>query len=444
MNLKWILIESLAVMIESSAHIYFIDHRFTKKTANSKSAFPALVCFIIWGLLATFLYLPFYDIILFSIMFIYIFTIMKEPFWQKLFGIVLIWGVSLGTSLAGAGLASIAIGTSIEYTIIYQEDARFLAIILIKALQVVIFYILSKKHFSFRNIKTLPTLILIVAAVITWICLIFLYSNIPLLGVEGNSIATWLALGLLLLIIVVFTIYELFVKEESRNIELNTRLQRLELESRFFAEIDTVYSDIRQWRHDYFNNMTALRSLVENGLIEQSLNYIDNIADVPIRAEATLQTGNLVLDSVVSSKLWLAQSLDIQISIHAVYPEGNLIDANDLCAIAGNLLDNAIEACQRMTESDQPMFIHFSLLVKGKNLVLSIKNSFNGELKRDGDKFLTVKQSGRHGMGLSYVESIVAKYHGIIKSDGRNGVFETHVILPFVSANELSNSSTNN
>ena len=160
--------------------------------------------------------------------------------------------------------------------------------------------------------------------------------------------------------------------------------------------------------------------------------YIDSIDKEPERNHITLNTGNIVLDSVVSSKLWLAQSRDIDVSLQAVYPENHPINDNDLCAIIGNLLDNAIEACDRITDAASTKFISLTILVKGKNLVVSLSNSFNNEIKREGERYLTLKEGRFHGMGIAHVDSIVSKYQGHVIRENNHGVFETHIMLPLI------------
>jgi sensor histidine kinase regulating citrate/malate metabolism len=272
------------------------------------------------------------------------------------------------------------------------------------------------------------------ATVINFLYLVLMrvYISSYYTNVQQSNILVWIAVASLLMMIAIFILYELFVREESTNVALAIDLQRLNLETQFFKEIDAMYTDMRTWQHEYMNNLTALRSLVEHNAMEKALNYIDNIVCEPSQSRSALKTGNLVLDAVVSAKLGLAQSQGIEVAIHVVYPEVNRLEDNDLCAIAGNLLDNAIEACSRMSGNDEKRFINFTLLVKGKNLVLSINNSYNNELRRDGDKYLTVKKTGIHGIGIPHVDAIVRKYNGHVLRNQRHGVFETHVMLPLL------------
>ncbi|MDR1156983.1 MAG: GHKL domain-containing protein [Oscillospiraceae bacterium] len=434
MRVEWIVIETLAVLVECLAKVYFLHNRYVSKSKSMAPQLCVWLCLVVWGLIATFLSLSFYDYITHGILIVYLCLAKRGKLFQKVFGVVFVFALMLGSSLAGAGLAALLTNVSIESTRQYQDHSRLLAMILIKSIQLILFFVLAKKQLHVHNLKKKPILVLFCTVILTFLCLLSILLNLSNFDARANDMLIWLAVGLLFILIGIFLMYEIFVREETRNVDLSTRLQRLELESNFFKELDAMYTDMRTWRHEYKNNLIALRALVESGKSEKVLEYLEKISVDPAQKNTALQTGNPVLDAVVSAKMLLAHSRNIEIDIQTIYPENNLIEDNDICAIAGNLLDNAIEACERIGDTGQARFISFSLLVKGKNLVLSIKNSFNGEIKREGENYLTVKDKWFHGIGIQYVNSIVEKYHGHVLREHDNGVFGTYVILPLVPA----------
>ena len=435
MSIQWIIIEAVAVFVECLAKIYFLHSRYTSKHGTKTPQWLFFLGLTVWGLFSTFLKLPMwlYDGTSYAIVLGYLFLVKRGTIPQKLFGATFLYALFLGTSLTGAGLAALLTNVNMEDTLLYQDNARLLAIVLIKTIQVILFYVLAKKHYNIRMLQRTPLLVLSCAAVLDFSCLLFMFSNLSDFNAQINNMIIWLAVGLLFILIGIFLMYEMFIREEVRNIDLSTRLQRLELESHFFKELDAIHTDLRTWRHEYNNNLIALRALIEDGSPEKALEYLDKISVESVRESVMLQIGNPVLDAVVSSKLLRARSQGIDVSIQVVYPESNNIEDNDLCAISGNLLDNAIEACERMDETGQKRFISFSLLVKGKNLVLSILNSYDGEIKRERERFLTVKDKRFHGIGIQYIDSIVDKYQGHVLREYQDGVFETHVMLPLIS-----------
>jgi hypothetical protein len=435
MKTEWIIIETAAIIIDALVRVYFLNSRLASKYATARPQLLAWLCLFAWGMNATFLNFPIwlYSVTSFGIMLSYVFLSKRGTISQKFFALLLVEALFMGTSLAGAGLATLFTDVSIVHTQVYQDNARLLTIVFIKAIQIIAFYCLAKKNHRIRELQKKPLLALACAAIMVYMCLVFLFTNISHFDGQTSHIFMWLSMGLMFVLVGIFAMYEMFVREETRNIDLSTSLQRLEMESHFFKELDTMQADLRIWRHEHKNNLVALRALIEGGSQEKMLGYLDKISGESYHESAMLQTGNTVLDAVVSSKMLLARSRGIEASVQAVYPEINSIEDNDLCAIAGNLLDNAIEACERMSNGTQTRFISFSLFVKGKNLALSILNSYGGEIKRAGKRFLTAKNHPLHGIGIQYVDSIVEKYQGHVLREYQNGVFETHVMLPLVA-----------
>lgn len=436
MNKEWIAVELVSVLVENFACLYFLDSRYKSKYNLFWPQFGTWVILISYGFITNNLY----GFIGYGIMLIYLIIFKYGTVLQKIFGILIVGSVEIGTSIVGAGLASVIESTTIEHTLQYQDTSRLLAILFIKMMQMVIFYIFSKKHAKMHNLQKRPVFVLSGVAVIDFVFLflIWIYIGTPDLQIQQNALPIWLAIGALLIMVAIFVMYELFIYEELKNVELAMKLQRFELESSFLKKLDNIYSDMRIWKHEYKNNLSVLRALVKNIETEKALDFIDSMHSEIYKNQIVLQTGNLALDAIVSSKLWLAQSQNIEVSIQVVYPKNHQISDNDLCTIVGNLIDNAIEACTRMEETAEKKFINFSLIKKRKNLLLSISNSYNDELKISNGNYLTAKKEPFHGIGISYVDSIVEKYQGYVQRLQKNGVFETHIILPLLSLNETN------
>jgi hypothetical protein len=115
--------------------------------------FFSWLCLVVWGLAATFLNLPqlLYEVIIYSILLAYLLLAKNGSFWEKLFGTIVTLAITLGSSLAGAGLASMIMATNVNNTLLYQDISRLLAIILIKIIQVILFYSLAIQHFQLQK-----------------------------------------------------------------------------------------------------------------------------------------------------------------------------------------------------------------------------------------------------------------------------------------------------
>ena len=61
-------------------------------------------------------------------------------------------------------------------------------------------------------------------------------------------------------------------------------------------------------------------------------------------------------------------------------------------------------------------------------LGITVDNSFSGEVKKDGDLFLSDKREGE-GVGISSVRAVARKYGGLAKFEAKDGVFQVSVLL---------------
>ena len=100
-----------------------------------------------------------------------------------------------------------------------------------------------------------------------------------------------------------------------------------------------------------------------------------------------------------------------------------------MCLILGNLLENALEAAEKVVEN---RYIRLRMKYDKNNLLIYIENSYIGKLIRTKDKKLksTKENSENHGIGLESVKRAVEKYHGmVIIDDSQKNNFLVNVVL---------------
>ncbi len=194
-----------------------------------------------------------------------------------------------------------------------------------------------------------------------------------------------------------------------------------------YAEVENMYRKMRGWRHDYHNHMQALFTYLENGEIDKAKAFLTEINDTLVKVDTVIKTGNTMLDAILNSKISLMHSKGIRVDATArVLKELQIADV-DLCVIVGNLLDNAMEACETLPQDDR--FVRIFICVKGTQLYMCFTNAAGKKQRKFGDLFLSTK--GRdHGFGLSRVDSIVRHYDGYVTRASEDGGFTTEVILP--------------
>ena len=192
-------------------------------------------------------------------------------------------------------------------------------------------------------------------------------------------------------------------------------------------EVDNIYRTMRGWRHDYHNHIQAMLALTDN--TEELRRYLWKLNDDLTTVDTVLKTGNVMVDAILNSKLSLIKSRNIAVNAKATVPAELKISEIDLCAIIGNLLDNAMEACLRQ-EDKANRFIRVYIGVLKQQLYICVTNSMDGEAQRLGKAYLSSKSSDSHGFGLMRIDRLADKYGGYVNRQSEEGAFATEVMLP--------------
>ena len=108
-------------------------------------------------------------------------------------------------------------------------------------------------------------------------------------------------------------------------------------------------------------------------------------------------------------------------------PETMEVNTDDMVVILGNLLDNAIEACER---AEFPKYINLFMNYEKGCLILNVRNSFDKVINKEYGEFVTRKKDkSLHGLGLKNVKNTVGKYNGMIEFASDEKEFSVNIIL---------------
>lgn len=120
--------------------------------------------------------------------------------------------------------------------------------------------------------------------------------------------------------------------------------------------------------------------------LEQDLDDIYELVD----------SGNLNVDAILNSKLSMALKKDIALDYKATVPPKLKVTDLDLCVILGNLIDNAMEACETV---ESGRFIRLYIGVFKQQLYISLSNATSEVVRKLDEEYITQKR-GNHGHGL--------------------------------------------
>lgn len=244
----------------------------------------------------------------------------------------------------------------------------------------------------------------------------------------GNESA-FVAIAILISHFLLIRILNLSYKKSKKLIITECNLNKLEADSKYNKEIRTIYNEMTQWKHDWQNHINVAMYMLKEKRYEEAGKYlgeISNSINYDRKYKSFITTNNNVLNAIINSKIIVAVDKNIDVKTSVNITETIHIDDIDLCGLLGNLLDNAIEACER-TKSNR--FINIKIITVKKNLIILIKNSMSGNIELIDNEYFSSKRKGLLGRGIAQINKIVDEYNGVVTRKHDNYIFETKIVM---------------
>lgn len=237
------------------------------------------------------------------------------------------------------------------------------------------------------------------------------------------------------ILIINFIVYYLLNNIIQAN-EIRQKQARMESQFMFqekkYEQTSMSFKSISGILHDTNKHLVYLRECIIQKDYNEAVNYIDKAINNLSNSYKRINTGSLVIDALVSNAYNTAEIKNIRFKTDIKIDKNKInIERYDLSVVLGNLLDNAIEACIKISSVDD-RFIEVNIFTNSTALVINILNStvgnigFNNFSSDKPDKIM-------HGYGLSNVNLIAEKYGGSFIAERKESRFETTAVLPFVS-----------
>ena len=206
--------------------------------------------------------------------------------------------------------------------------------------------------------------------------------------------------------------------------------QQLELCERHQQEREISILQLRDAKHNMKNNLVSILAYAENRDYEKIIAFVNEILGTGGMVTTDIShSGNIVIDSLISYWFMTAKQKNIEFSVDICVPMMMPFKGADICLILGNLLENAVEAAQKV---DGKRYIKVKIKYDKSNLLVFVSNSYREALIKTKDHRLRTTKSDveNHGVGLSSVYRAVTKYHGaVVIDDSKPKCFRIRVLL---------------
>ena len=251
-------------------------------------------------------------------------------------------------------------------------------------------------------------------------------------NLTGNVLCLAIILLVLLTNILTFAIFHKLSIVIADNYKNELLLQEVNMKEQYYREIEAGNKKVQEIKHDLKNRLIAFYA-IEKANVDFKKEFQKIIGELD-EGEKTIYTANIIVNTILNNKLRNAQKRHIATEASVLVPKQMNLGYSAAGILLGNLLDNAIEACEKIEVSKR--WITVNIIYKEHTLILKICNS--KEIKKANIALSSKRHYKQSGIGIHSVTRVVEKYNGTIEFWDLDDSFEVSAILYGILSAEIS------
>jgi len=261
-----------------------------------------------------------------------------------------------------------------------------------------------------------------------------LIALISLLSISGttdqSAVNTMLLIGFWLVVtnlLVLYLIRDIFVREAKlKENHLTTERNRHQIE--IYKKMYDIFEQQRMKTHEYKHQMEFIENLLSEGKTKELSEYVSSITGKLKKDLDSFDTNNIVVNAILNRKYHEAEEKDITFVLKFNDLSQIVIKEDDIVTILSNLLNNAIEALNKV---DGERIMHLKITNDEEYLTIAVKNNINKQVKVVDGRYLTSKDNPHeHDIGIENVAAAVSKYGGAYVIKQEDGYFKFSILIP--------------
>ncbi len=292
--------------------------------------------------------------------------------------------------------------------VINTPSYRLLGIVVSKMFALLVINVIQSKYKRNSYLST-PYWILFFLMLLSSVATMFLICKLTYNSHDEYiyELSMLCSFGLLFSTFFALYLYEHLTKQAETIINQEQYEQHLRTQLKHMDDILITQKQIKKFKHDYNNFQIGLQAYLDNGDLAGAGKYLQDLREKMNNSGNIVETGNIALDAILSTKIAIAESRGIIVNTKIQIPEEISVDPIDMCIIFGNALDNAIEACDRIEKTNKK--ISLTIICKDKAVLCKVVNTAP---KPENSAHSTTKTDKKnHGFGLENIKTALTKYN---------------------------------
>jgi len=228
--------------------------------------------------------------------------------------------------------------------------------------------------------------------------------------------------------VLVIILIEILIRQNEKSRLLILQKFQGETQQNHITQLANHLTEKRLMSHDFKHSLEMIHTLFSAGKDSELRSYLSELSDNK-PTQLTLDTGNVMVDAILTSKKAEAIGSNIDFTLNMDIPQGLPDLSAEICTLLGNALDNAIEACGRSSEKHK--FINIEIKATMTQFLCRIVNTI-GTKPKPGGKFLETSKPDKinHGIGLRSMKQTCDNLGGNLSFEYNDTQFELQIYIP--------------
>ncbi len=238
-----------------------------------------------------------------------------------------------------------------------------------------------------------------------------------------------LGYSILLMLVALLITFEYLGFVLRRNKKLEFQYQLTQIEAQQYQFMVSAAESLAEWKHDYQGQLRLISALISQENYPELQQFATRMDAELGASTGLLFTGNHTMDTVISLRVMDAKRHQISFETKLYLPERIPLEDVYFSALIGNVLDNAIEACLRVSSDSKKIYLEMKPFKKMLSIFCS--NTSDGQyIRGEQEILLSTKKDNGHGTGMRRIREIVEEAGGACQFSPEENQFSVSIMIP--------------
>lgn len=256
--------------------------------------------------------------------------------------------------------------------------------------------------------------------------------------IRNGTVTISALLARVLLLICMFLISHfmiLFIQQLKEQLEANTRNQAMErllqIQHDQYSMLQARIVENRRARHDFRQHLRVIQDCVKHGDLEDLKSYLAEYEKQFPSHSDHIYCNSYAVNAILAFYADKAENHNIRLDVKIQMSDTPVIPETEFCVLLGNLLENALDACQTgrsESKTSQPFIRVCAIQIGTSTLSITVDNTSVFKPTWINEKLVSTKAAGS-GIGTESIRMIAEQYRGDARFEWKDGVFYASVML---------------